>query len=161
MFKTPREGFVIVLVIFIWFVLRSLWKHLIKFICFDYVAIWKVQFHFIRFCECDFDFQNSFISLPYHLGSNLISLSFMGIILIFKTLQQVCSSIWRSNLTSLGCVGMILIFKAPWGVCSSIQRFLLIFFGYTIIQLWFWYSNPLMMHFGLYLWNLVNVNLEI
>lgn len=33
----------------------------------------------------------------------------MGIILIFKTLQQVCSSIWRSNLTSLGFVGMILI----------------------------------------------------
>jgi hypothetical protein len=122
--------------------LRSLWKHLIKFICFDYVAIWKVQFHFIRFCECSFDFQNPLISLPYHLGVQFDLIKFYGYNFNLQnpsTSMQLHLEVQFDLIRFCGYD----FDKAPWGVCSSIQRFLLIFFGYTIIQLWFWSSKPL------------------
>ncbi len=71
-----------------------------------------IQFDLIGLCECDFNFQNLFTSLQFHLGVKLNLIKFYGCDFGFLNLLQVSyTSIWESNLTSLDYVGMILIFK--------------------------------------------------
>jgi hypothetical protein len=68
-------------------------------------------------------------TLPFGRSNLIVLLGCVKVILILKTFLQVSyTSTWASNLTSLGYVGMILIFKGLWKVCSPIWRFILTFF---------------------------------